>query len=305
MKKNHKLGFSLVEISVVVLIIGVLIAAITTGTDLVKRSKTASAQNLSSNTAIYGMKDLVLWFEPALPNSFDDESEGESLSLWSNNSPFYSIGSAVADGANPIPVYSKDAINHIPAVKFTAVDQRLIINDVSNLLEQSDLSIFIVEDRDNSLTTTRRIISSTGTNGLNIYYNASDNFTADNESGTAASSSAFTGANLHYLSLFDNNGGGNFEINGNIIIREGFYHYLNKKLPQAAAMPAPSTTIDSTTPYQFDPNSIGVLRLGHDSQSYMGNIAEIIIFNRRLRKSELHDIFRYFEAKYNLSLSAT
>ena len=70
MKKNYKLGFSLIEISVVVLIIGVLIAAITTGTDLVKRSKLASARNLSSNSSIYGMKDLVLWFEPSLPTVF-------------------------------------------------------------------------------------------------------------------------------------------------------------------------------------------------------------------------------------------
>ena len=144
MNKNRKLGFSLVEISVVILIIGILIAAINSGIDLVNRSKIASAQNLSTNTAIYGMKDLVLWFEPSLPGSFDDESESEGLLLWSNNSPFHNVGSAVQDEEGKAPIYTENSINNVPAASFRAdTSTHLEISKVSRSLEESDLTIFI------------------------------------------------------------------------------------------------------------------------------------------------------------------
>jgi hypothetical protein len=55
---------------------------------------------------------------------------------------------------------------------------------------------------------------------------------------------------------------------------------------------------------RFATNTIGdIITIGHDGSAYVGNISEIIIFNRRLRKDELLDIFSYFESKYNLSLS--
>lgn len=313
MKKNYKLGFSLIEISVVVLIIGVLIAAITTGTDLVKRSKLASARNLSSNSSIYGMKDLVLWFEPSLPTSFYAEGEGEPIEVWSNNSKFYSIGSAVqSSDENPkLPIYIKDAINHIPAVRFyceSASDcgQHLNIPDVAGLLEETDLTIFILENRNSNNTDVKRnILTSGGNNGLEIYYNNSDQFTVDNKSGEPKISNVSPVApTLHYLSLFYSSNNEDFKVDDNIIIRKGYNYYKNKRLPENGAMPSVTTVIqDNDENSRFSTGSMGeTIKIGNDTQSYSGNIAEILIFNRRLRQEELVDIFDYFEAKYNIAL---
>ncbi len=313
MKKNYKLGFSLIEISVVVLIIGVLIAAITTGTDLVKRSKLASARNLSSNSSIYGMKDLVLWFEPSLPTSFYAEGEGEPIEVWSNNSKFYSIGSAVqSSDENPkLPIYIKDAINHIPAVRFyceSASDcgQHLNIPDVAGLLEETDLTIFILENRNSNNTDVKRsILTSGGNNGLEIYYNNSDQFTVDNKSGEPKTSNVSPVApTLHYLSLFYSSNNEDFKVDDNIIIRKGYNYYKNKRLPENGAMPSVTTVIqDNDENSRFSTGSMGeTIKIGNDTQTYSGNISEILIFSTRLRQEELVDIFDYFEAKYNIAL---
>jgi len=314
MKKNYKLGFSLIEISVVVLIIGVLIAAITTGTDLVKRSKLASARNLSSNSSIYGMKDLVLWFEPSLPTSFYAEGEGEPIEVWSNNSKFYSIGSAVqSSDENPkLPIYIKDAINHIPAVRFyceSASDcgQHLNIPDVAGLLEETDLTIFILENRNSNNTDVKRnILTSVGTNGLKIYYNNLDQFTVDNKSGNPISADTVSqvAPTLHYLSLFYSSDNEDFKVDDNIIIRKGYNYYKNKRLPENGSMPSVTKVIqDDVEDPRFTAGSMGeTIKIGNDTQSYSGNIAEILIFNMRLRQEELVDIFDYFEAKYNIAL---
>ena len=313
MKKNYKLGFSLIEISVVVLIIGVLIAAITTGTDLVKKSKVASARNLSSNSAIYGMSDLVLWLESSLPTSFPAEGEGESVKLWSNNSPFYNIGSAIADGDNETPMYKRYAINHTPSVRFFCdggvCKRYLKVPSISRLLEETDLTIFILENRDAGHgALERRIIStSNGDNaiigkGLNIYYNTSDQLTVSNSNGDSFPSTDVTpGPSLHYLTLFNDD---DFMVNGNTILRKGFNYYHNKRLPESGSMPSVTTTIESSGDVRFATNSMGnIIRIGDSVKSYIGNLPEIIIFNRKLRQKEMIDIFNYFEAKYNIVLS--
>ena len=62
--KNLKKAFSLIELSVVVLIIGILIAGITSGSRLVRNSKLASAAQFTKSSDINSIADLVLWLEP-------------------------------------------------------------------------------------------------------------------------------------------------------------------------------------------------------------------------------------------------
>lgn len=305
MNKNRKLGFSLVEISVVILIIGILIAAIKASTSFVSRSKVASAQNLSSNTAIYGMKDLVLWLETSLPDSFNDESEGETLYLWSNNSPSYNIGSALQTDETKAPIYVENSINDLPAARFIDSDTHLEISKVSNLLEQSDLTIFILEKRDAG-SSGKIISTNSASTNFNIYYDATNQIVIDKPDGSAGTGFATNPEpNLHFITLYDGDGDNDFEINAKKIIRDGFYYYNNKKLPQSGDMPSPDIEIhNGLNSSRFPTDSIGdIITIGDATQAYVGNISEIIIFNRRLRKEELLDIFSYFESKYNLSLS--
>ena len=61
--KNKSLAFSLIELSIVILIIGILIAGVTQGSRLVRESRVKTAQTLTQSSDVSSIKDLVLWLD--------------------------------------------------------------------------------------------------------------------------------------------------------------------------------------------------------------------------------------------------
>jgi len=61
-RKNRK-GFSLIEISVVILIIGVLIAGISQASDMIDEAALKGARTASKGSRVGRVKDLVLWID--------------------------------------------------------------------------------------------------------------------------------------------------------------------------------------------------------------------------------------------------
>ena len=92
MNKNYssKLkAFSLIELSIVILIIGILVAGVTSSSRLIKRMKVVTAQNLTRNSPVSSIKDLSIWIETSLDESFDtaEESEGLNITNWYDINP--------------------------------------------------------------------------------------------------------------------------------------------------------------------------------------------------------------------------
>jgi prepilin-type N-terminal cleavage/methylation domain-containing protein len=61
--KYKSSGFSLIELSIVILIIGILIAGVTQGSRLVKQSKVKTAKTLTQSSDAIGINDMVLWLD--------------------------------------------------------------------------------------------------------------------------------------------------------------------------------------------------------------------------------------------------
>jgi len=61
--KYSNKAFSLIELSIVILIIGILVAGVTSSSRLVKRMKIITAQNLTTSSPISSIKDLIFWYE--------------------------------------------------------------------------------------------------------------------------------------------------------------------------------------------------------------------------------------------------
>lgn len=74
-KKANK-GFSLVELSIVILIVEVLIAAVKQGIDLLQDSRLTAARMLTQTSRFASLKGLSLWLETTSENSF---STAESI----------------------------------------------------------------------------------------------------------------------------------------------------------------------------------------------------------------------------------
>jgi prepilin-type N-terminal cleavage/methylation domain-containing protein len=94
--QNHK-AFSLIEISMVILVIGILIAGISNGVDLYDDYRLKVAQNLTKNSRVSRIPDLELWFETTGENSlamgtatFTDKPNPvdlDSIGRWNNINP--------------------------------------------------------------------------------------------------------------------------------------------------------------------------------------------------------------------------
>ena len=125
--QNIKLrkAFSLIEISVVLLIIGVLIAGISQGVDLYSEFKIKTAQNLTINSRVSRIEDLSLWLETTLEKSFQTKMvNNSSVPQWNNISPFaFDNKNALNYSTNPQPTYLENNFNGLPAIQFKTSSQ--------------------------------------------------------------------------------------------------------------------------------------------------------------------------------------
>ena len=88
MKKQNK-AVSLIELSIVVLVIGILIAGVIQGSRMLVDSRLKSARALTRSSPVAGIKDLALWLETTSAESFlsSQAENGTQLTLWNDINP--------------------------------------------------------------------------------------------------------------------------------------------------------------------------------------------------------------------------
>ena len=133
-KKNsnfYKKAFSLIEISVVIIVVGILLAGISSGIDLYDDYKLKVAQNLTKNSRVARIKDLELWLETTSENSFAlgttnfvDKimpNELDPIGRWNDANPNIlpiARNSATQATLDSQPKYIRKGINGFPALLF-------------------------------------------------------------------------------------------------------------------------------------------------------------------------------------------
>lgn len=131
MKNFHKKAFSLIEISVVILIIGILIAGVSQGIDLYQDMRLATARSLTQNSRVGRIKDLALWLESTQEISFlkNEARDGVAVTKW-NDINLSSIDRATTSVLGTAPIYRQNSINALPALQFSG-NGCFIINHVA------------------------------------------------------------------------------------------------------------------------------------------------------------------------------
>ena len=116
LNKNSKKAFSLVEISIVILIIGLLIAGISKAGDMIFDVSLKSANSLTKGAKVGRMANLALWLETTTDESILEKEryEGADISIWRDINPqssskfiFKKVGS---------PKYVEKGQDNLPAV---------------------------------------------------------------------------------------------------------------------------------------------------------------------------------------------
>jgi prepilin-type N-terminal cleavage/methylation domain-containing protein len=279
--KKYQKAFSLVELSMVILIIGILIAGVSQGIDLYEDFRINTAKTLTLNSRVGRVPDLVSWIETSMINSFDDaeEKDGLTLSNWYDINPIITPNSKknfTQATAGSRPYYIKNVSNGLPAVKFGS-GRHLVFE--GGILVNTDFTMFVIERKlSNSATWIFHPgVPSCGTNQcFHIGYRNNTNFTLDfyaNGIDFVDNNLAGTKTRIHTL-YFNKLSGKKYWLNGGVI------------------------------PDQSDSNlnSVSTLITNKLGQSYTGYIFEIIFYNRAIYENERIDIEKYLSKKYNIPI---
>lgn len=288
MRKNK--AFSIAEIGVIMLIIAILFAAINEGINLYRKSKLASARNLTQNSPLIYMEGITLWVEATSKNSFDDEEpgNGDVIENW-HLIDYKSLNkdTLTQSNADYRPVYSSSEMNGRPGVKFDGNNDLLKKSYLySELFGTEDLTIFIVQKHDStdSTTTTFRWITGTKLVGLhapegsNIHFDYGD-YSVDNYRYSPVATN-FSDA-VKMITLKKDGASADVRVNGSSI---------GSNISAFNGAIAPSTS--------------GNLYLGNEKDdgtstyNFKGLIGEFVIFNKALTDDEINSVEDYLSQKW-------
>ena len=137
MNNNFKKAFSLIEISMVILIVGILIAGISKGIDMAFDMRLATARALTDKAPMFGMENLELWLETTSENSLAtgtgtsftnvaNPPDKKEIGRWNDLNPTLinpnNKNHAVQGALAYQPFYIQDGINGLPALLFDGND---------------------------------------------------------------------------------------------------------------------------------------------------------------------------------------
>jgi len=338
MKKNinFKTGFSLVEISIVLLVIGILISGILIGQDLVLDAKIKSAQNLTITSPVNKIPDLTLWLDVNAEKSlittenanrclekyvdYQDLLGNEKICAWQDINTQKNVSTDLSKkiilsintshNLTEMPTYITDGIGGLPSLYFDGNDYLISSipskTDTSNtitkifsldLLNSNEISFFIVQKYEGTPTS--------DSNPSTLFYHTANFMVRSNDRTTAGgvSPSNYTptlkfGTERYQLST---------KLTSVINIpqvltftRDATSVKLTiNSANQTLSSSSPSTTIDNFSE-SIHIGTAGLISGNLTRRAFKGKISEIIIFNRRVSERERIQIENYLLQKYKI-----
>jgi prepilin-type N-terminal cleavage/methylation domain-containing protein len=292
MKNYRKLknAFSLIELSIVILIVGILVAGVTSSSRLIKRMKITTAQNLTQSSPVPSIKDLSVWYESSLEKSFIDseESDGTPITTWFDNNiqSSFKYDFKQATLANQ-PKFSEGIINNLPALKFDGVDDHMLASSVG--ISGKGLTAFIVGQR----------VAYGGSFQVSLAGLAAGQ-TDDTNSGSVVAFADFgtsfiSGTSLQWFTNgVTHQGNGSPYILDTVFSGTGNLIYLNG---------VPGSGYGIATSFILDSLRVGCKFSTAPAYFFNGYIAEVIIYSRALNTEERKAVEGYLSKKYAIKVA--
>lgn len=297
-QKKYRKAFSLIEISMVILVIGILIAGISSGIDLYRDMKLATAKNLTLNSRVGRIENLISWYETTTESNFSkgtttfedlkNFTANQDINRWKDNNPssIFKYDATQTTSANQ-PKIIFDDITSLPVVKFDGSPRHFILPDGTVPFGNSAYSvIFVSKNIDNS---SGGILGSGtyGTRNLTNAFRYESNkrihnywYGDDATDETTPANSVVT--NKFQIFIFTYN-----QTDRKIYIN-GVY--------QAGDSPSARTSTSIN-------NTIGLTCSSCAGKEYLnGAIAELIIYDRALYTKEREDVEKYLAKKWSIKI---
>ncbi|MBM5782883.1 MAG: prepilin-type N-terminal cleavage/methylation domain-containing protein [Pelagibacterales bacterium] len=150
-KKYIKKAFSLVELSIVIMVIVIIVLGVISGSILYDKFQLKVAQNQTTSSPVNSIKDLELWIETTLEKSVEQsdlEENDNKLSNWydiKERTKKINLTQTVEESK---PLFVSDALDSIPMISFDVNDDYLEFS--GSALNNTADTIFVVEKRSSS-----------------------------------------------------------------------------------------------------------------------------------------------------------
>lgn len=140
---QNKKAFTLIELSIVMIIIGLIVTGIVAGKSLVDVAKVAGAKSLTNTSPVSTIENLALWLDASNEENFNKDATN-LVDTWfdSNTQSLPRVNSTASGDARP--TYVTDGINGIPALSFDGVDDVLDMNFLFQKSANDGWTILIV-----------------------------------------------------------------------------------------------------------------------------------------------------------------
>ena len=291
---NNKIrnGFTLLELSIVILVIAGMVVAITSSKEVLKKSRLANARNLTQQSIVNNLSDdLIAWFETSLESSFladEQKNDGFNITKWFDNNKNVNqknIATSPTTVANQPTYISRAFYDAIPGVRFDGADY---MDFNGSGLINSAYTIFVVEQRTSNKTENYFIggNASIKNQNLHIGYRSNNTITQAhylNDLDINVASYTSPTPAIHTF-LYNNLIGKKYNISSNYV---------------ASGSSNSSANLQPLTSY----NNPRIANYSHTNSFYIGDLAEIIIFKRSLKTEEVNAIRNYLGSKYGIPLS--
>lgn len=292
-----KLGFSLIELSVVILVIGILVIGITQGSRILSESKIKSGRSLTQSSPVASTEGLALWLETTNEKSLQNSqnsyniADGNNIKNWTDISPTIS-SHLVATESTDMPIYKRNGIGGLPTLFFDAASDAssgddLVINYTQDL-NTSNFTLFIVTQPLQQTTSWGTVVMSRNSPGGGQYgYNLYKNNANTNWQFWLGSTSAWNIVSSATLAF------------NKPMIFDLYRNNTESRLYRNSILE--NTVVSNFTTNPNQPFAIGKMS---DSNTlyYDGYISEIIYFKRALKNSERTAIENYLSQKYSIKL---
>ena len=288
-KKSKNTAFSIVEISVVILIISLLLAGILNGTSLIGDASIATAQKLTTNSDVNTMESLTLWLETSFTSSLEAQGNKKvendiKINRWKDISPLKSPTKRfdfIKTVSTNQPTYKEDVIDGLPMLYFTTANNLEFNNpqnrnlSLADLMQNNQATIFIVCMFDKSASGAKLINFN---NVVDFGYNANKIEMKFDSNNLIEYADSLKQETLQMISAVKNTSNIEFYLNGNF-----------------RSNASSSATIADTN-FSSNFSSTNKITVG----GFKGWLGEILVFNTALAAKERQQVEQYLIKKWKI-----
>ena len=286
-KKTKKFAFSLIELSIVLLVIGILMVGVSQGYNLVRSAQISNARSITAKSPILQIQGLLAWYETSMKESLDQSKlkDGDSISTWKDISP-----NSILNGYNQLTTtasaniaFAQSSINKIPSIKFTGSSKLSLANFTQGASSQATVFLVVKLNYVPDTTNYKTIFDG---NSTNFSFSIRSNGIQINTGSSVVSSdvaNSFLNSGEYAIAIYFN--GSNSKV------------YVN----DTDSMFGGSVINNPSGTNQLTGLTLGNNRAG--TNGFSGFISEVAIFNRVIKAGERKEIFNYFSKKYKIAIA--